>query len=151
MGITVEYELEHLKRLQKILNYMKTHKVEVGFIGNEKGEGGTPVAEYAYYVEFGKGKGNTPRPFFRNALVKIDEKLSEMVTPLIMRAVQSESDGKAVLTTIGEEMVGIIQESISNGSYAANKEGTLKYKSGTKPLVDTGTMLGAISFKIVSR
>lgn len=151
MSIKVTYDLKNIKNMTKILKYLKSHKVEVGFIGNEKGENGTPVVEYAYYVEFGAGKGNVPRPFFRNAKGKIDETLTNMLEPLVMQAVRTGSNGKAILTTIGEEMVGILQESIANGSYAANKESTLKNKSGTKPLIDTGTMQGAVDFRIVSR
>ncbi len=53
-----------------------------------------------------------------------------------------------VLNTIGVETVRLIQESILKGGFAANKESTLKRKKGTKPLIDTGTMLNSVRFEI---
>ena len=149
MGIKITYDLKNLEHAKKIMKYLKSHKIEVGFISEEKGENGTPVAEYAYYVEFGMGKGNVPRPFFRNATKEIEKVMSKMISPLVMQAINSGASGRTVLDTIGTEMVGIIKESIASGSYAANKEATIKNKSGSKPLIDTGTMQGAVSFKIV--
>ena len=148
MGITIKFKLDEYKKAKEILEYLTKHKIRIGFIGNETGEHGTKVSEYAFYVEFGKGKGNIPRPFFRNATKEIQEMLNEKLKPLIMEAIKSKANGEVVLNTIGIEAVGLIQKSINEGIYAPNKESTLKHKKGSKPLIDTGTMLQSVNFKI---
>ena len=82
------------------------------------------------------------------ATKEIQEMLNEKLKPLIMEAIKSKANGEVVLNTIGIEAVGLIQKSINEGIYAPNKESTLKHKKGSKPLIDTGTMLQSVNFKI---
>ena len=135
----------HMKKVNK---YLATHQLVFGFIGNEKGENGTPVAEYAYYVEFGLMKGGVPRPFFRNGRKDFEKDFFKKFEDLYHRCVNNFLEPSIILETLGIDGVGIIQESITKGGFAPNKESTLKSKKGSKPLIDTGTMLGAIKHRI---
>ncbi len=148
MGIEIKFDFKEFNKAKEILEYLTNHKLRVGFTGNETGENGTKVSEYAFYVEFGKGKGNVPRPFFRNATKDIEEYLRKTLKPLIIHAIKSQANGEMVMKTVGVETVRLIQESINKGGYAANKESTLKKKKGSKPLIDTGTMIASVKFEI---
>ena len=147
MGVEIKLNLKEFEKMKEILEYLTSHTIKVGFTGGESNNG-TKVSEYAFYVEFGCGKGNVPRPFFRNATKNIEDYLNKTLKPVIMQAITNGSDGATVLNTIGVETVRLIQESINKGGYAANKDSTLKRKKGSKPLVDTGTMISSVRFEI---
>ena len=148
MGISIEFKLDEYNKAKEVFKYLTSHKLKIGFTGSESGAKGTKVSEYAFYVEFGRGKGNVPRPFFSNATKDIENYLDATLKSLVMEAIKSGASGEMVLNTIGVETVRLIQESILKGGFAANKESTLKRKKGTKPLIDTGTMLNSVRFEI---
>lgn len=149
--VEIKGDLKHITHIKKLNRYLATHQLVFGFVGDEKGVDGTPVAEYAYYVEFGKMKGGVPRPFFRNGKKEFEKDFMKKFKELYFKCVKSFLDPSIILETLGTEGVSIIQESIIRGNYAPNKESTLKNKKGSKPLVDTGTMLQSVKFKIEKR
>lgn len=146
--VEIKGDLKHIKHLKKVNDYLKSHRLVFGFVGDEKGEDGTPVSEYAYYVEFGLMKGGVPRPFFRNGRKEYEKDFFKKFKALYYECVKTFADPSIILETLGLEGVGIIQESIVRGGYAPNKESTLKQKKGSKPLIDTNTMLQSVKHKI---
>ena len=88
------------------------------------------------------------RDLFFKCTKDIENYLDTTLKSLVMEAIKSGASGEMVLNTIGVETVRLIQESILKGGFAANKESTLKRKKGTKPLIDTGTMLNSVRFEI---
>ena len=68
MGISIEFKLDEYNKAKEVFKYLTSHKLKIGFTGSESGAKGTKVSEYAFYVEFGRGKGNVPRPFFQMLL-----------------------------------------------------------------------------------
>ena len=141
MGIEITVNLNNLNYMKKVIDYLTSHRLVIGFVGDETNEEGIKISEYAYYVEYGKGKGNVPRPFLRNANPEVQKMVNSKLKKITLTCVNSKLPAETILNTLGTEAVGLIQESIQNGSYAGNKPGTLKQKKGNKPLIDTGTMM----------
>ena len=55
------------------------------------------------------------------------------------------------LKSIGLEVQGLIQDSIKNGNWEKNADSTIIAKNGSgQPLIDTGSMLRAVSCDIVT-
>lgn len=150
----------------------------VGFLAGATYPDGTPVAQVAFWNEFGHG-GNfpaPPRPFFRKMIA--DE--SPGWSAKIARGLKYyDYDGSKVLKALGEDIKGALQQSISTIDGPALSPTTLMLRSmfgnnpqdirrsdvleaqqrvkdgeagasGTqaKPLVWTGHMLNSIDYEI---
>lgn len=150
----------------------------VGFLAGATYPDGTPVAQVAFWNEFGHG-GNfpaPPRPFFRKMIA--DE--SPGWAAKIARGLKYYNyDGNKVLKAMGEDIKGALQQSISTIDGPALSPTTLMLRSmfgnnpqdirrsdvleaqqrvkdgeegasGTqaKPLVWTGHMLNSIDYEI---
>ena len=60
--------------------------------------------------------------------------------------------GEKALKSIGLEVQGLIQDSIKNGNWEKNASSTIKAKKGKgQELIETGSMLRAVSFEIRSK
>jgi hypothetical protein len=137
----------NLEKLLVNIKSKKPIKMSAGFYPENKYPDGKNVAEIAYYNEY--GFGIPERPFFRHgntlAIKDINKMLSnnkDSNTPKLI--------GQASLNAIGETWVNNIKKSISGSqiNYAPNSAATIAKKGSSKPLVDTGRLLSAPSFKI---
>ena len=103
---------------------------------------------YANFNEY--GGGNTPsRPFFRTALNNNRKYIKEQLKELLGKVATGKITGEIALKSIGLEVQGLIQDSIKNGNWEENSDSTIVAKNGIgQPLIDTGSMLRAVSFEI---
>ena len=140
----------NIDKIEKELDYLKNHHVIVGFVGDkaDKNVDGVPIWLYASYNEF--GSTNVPaRPFFRSAINKNRKEIVSEMKGFFAKVGTGKMTGEQALKGIGLIVQGMIQESIKNGSWQANAHGTIKAKNGTgQPLIETGSMLRAVSFEI---
>ena len=141
---------KQLDKIEKELDYLKTHTVWVGFVGGEadKKVDGVAIYMYANFNEY--GGGNTPsRPFFRTALNNNRKYIKEQLKELLGKVATGKITGETALKSIGLEVQGLIQDSIKNGNWEKNADSTIAAKNGSgQPLIDTGSMLRAVSFEI---
>ena len=141
---------KQLDKIEKELDYLKTHTVWVGFVGGEadKKVDGVAIYMYANFNEY--GGGNTPsRPFFRTALNNNKKYIKEQLKELLGKVATGKITGELALKSIGLEVQGLIQDSIKNGNWEENSDSTIVAKNGRgQPLIDTGSMLRAVSFEI---
>ena len=144
---------EELDKIEKELDYLKKHTVWVGFVGSEadKKVDGVAIYMYANFNEY--GTSNIPsRPFFRTALNNNRKYIKEQLKELLGKVATGKMTGKMALKSIGLEVQGLIQDSIKNGNWESNAPGTIRAKNGMgQPLIDTGSMLRAVSFEIRSK
>ena len=132
---------------------MKKHTVWVGFVGSkaEKKVDGVAIYMYANFNEY--GTSNIPsRPFFRTALNNNRKYIKEQLKELLGKVATGKMTGEIALKSIGLEVQGLIQDSIKNGNWESNAPGTIRAKNGMgQPLIETGSMLRAVSFEIRRR
>jgi len=141
---------KQLDKIEKELDYLKTHTVWVGFVGGEadKKVDGVAIYMYANFNEY--GTSNIPsRPFFRTALNNNRKYIKEQLKELLGKVATGKITGEVALKSIGLEVQGLIQDSIKNGNWEENSDSTIVAKNGRgQPLIDTGSMLRAVSFEI---
>jgi len=106
-------------------------------------EGGTTVAEYAFYNEFGTER-SPARPFMRGAA---DEQRTQWQR-FVERSLGLVIDGKLALNPalnlIGERAADDTRQYAVKLNTPPNAESTIMQKGSSNPLVDTGRMVQSI-------
>jgi hypothetical protein len=135
--------------------------VKVGFLSGSSYPDGTPVAMIAAIQNWGApAVGIPPRPFFSNA---IRAKKGEWPTAIRNLLKDNNYDALRTLQQTGEVIAGQLRRSIIETNDPPLKASTLrargvapgmKYNAskpatfGAKPLIDTGTLLNSVSYKV---
>jgi len=163
MSVTVRRSgSRKLERILKNMQELQTQTIKVGFFEDSTYEDGTPVAYVASIHEFGYPAGNIPSRSFMRTTAK--EQSAEWAD-LAGQAVTAVADGRLSAKTVGERLggkaAGDVKKTISKIRTPPLKKSTIKArkrrlakggkttkKGITKPLVDTGVLLAAVTFKV---
>jgi len=131
-----------MKALEDIARKMGGGSVSVGFMDGATYPGGQLVAAVAYWNEFGKEDSQPPRPFFRNMIAKESPSWAPKMAKL---AKVTNYDGKQVLSLMGEDIKGALQQSINNLTEPKLSPVTLMLREiyGNKPEQIRGRDVGA--------
>ena len=150
MAVVEWISRKQLDKIEKELDYLRKHTVWVGFVGGEadKKVDGVAIYMYANFNEY--GTSNIPsRPFFRTALNNNRKYIKEQLKELLGKVATGKITGELALKSIGLEVQGLIQDSIKNGNWEPNSARTIRKKEFKgQPLIETGSMLRAVSFEI---
>lgn len=119
-------------------------EVSVGFMADALYPDGTPVAQVAFYNEFGTSR-IPPRPFFRGMIAKNSPGWAMRMSKA---AAYYDFDGQKVLELMGQTIQEKLQEAIVDFSDPANAPSTIEKKGFDKPLIDTGHMKDSVTFKV---
>ena len=170
------------KKIQKVLakigKDLSNSRVKVGFLSGSNYTDGTPVAQVAYWNEFGHGGRfpSPPRPFFRPMIAREADQWGEKLAEALKF---TKYNGPKALAIVGQDIVESLQASIANNNgpelsattkvlrrefwknpqdirardvLAAQKavESGDEGASGTqaKPLMWTKTMIRAVDFEV---
>lgn len=135
------------KKLQKILKELADKEVRVGFQqGKATEEDGTDVCDIAAWNEL--GTVNMPsRPFLRMSVDDNSDKINSFMSAQ-KRSIINGEPADRILKKIGIFQKDLIQEKITEGSFAPNALSTIKAKGSSKPLIDTGRMRQSVNFEI---
>lgn len=119
MSITIE-------KLQKEMEYLKTHTIEIGILGDGKSVTGKyggskkeiTVLEYGTYLEFGTSKMQ-PFGYFRRAINENSDNISIEVNSTVNDIMNGKITGKQGYMQLGEYIRGLIIQNIASaGSWA---------------------------------
>ena len=135
------------RKFQQMLKELAEKEVRVGFQhGKATEEDGTDICDIAAWNEL--GTVHIPaRPFLR---MSVDDNASKIKSFLqekkkdLVRGISAEQ----VLKEIGIFQKDLIQEKITDGSFAPNAASTVKKKGSSKPLIDTGRMRQSVNYEI---
>lgn len=139
------------QKLYKQIDELKKGQVFIGFPEGEATHTGpngesADMALIAAYNEY--GTSTTPaRPFLKQTVDGNRDKIKAMCE----QTAKDISDGKPTeqcLKQLGAFGVGLVQETIANGSFAPNSPQTVKKKGSDKPLIDTGQMRQSVHYVI---
>lgn len=135
------------RKFQEMLKDLGALEVRVGFQhGKATEEDGTDVCDVAAWNEL--GTVNMPsRPFLRKSVDENEGKINSFLQSKKDDLVSGVS-AEQVLKEIGLFQKDLIQEKITNGSFAPNAESTVKKKGSSKPLIDTGRMRQSVNYEI---
>lgn len=133
---------EVLERIRAAISGPST--VKVGFI-----EGETPSDQVAIasYNEFGTSR-IPERPFFRNAMADNKGSYGTLMRNDAKRIVTGEQTMRRTLDRLGLKAQGDVQQSIVDLKSPPNAPATIKAKGSSNPLIDTGAMRAAVTFKV---
>ncbi len=122
-------------------------RVRVGVLEGE-------LALLAIWMEYGVPSKNIPsRPFLRATFLLRRKEIVAFQHRCVRLILQGTIDETQALSLIGEYVVSLIKESIvvyGKQIFVPLKPATIRAKGGkTSPLIDTGALLNAITWKIV--
>ncbi len=156
IGVKVQFTTSSLKKfadIEKQLNLLAQWKLVVQFNEDNVETNGQKVELIAMWLEYGSEGFNVhypARPFWRTA---IDANMQRIMNRFIFNANQVASgkmQARQCFEDIGKQIVQYIKKSIEQGSWAELAESTIKAKerkgSGTKPLIDTRTMVNSLEY-----
>lgn len=134
-------------RFQKMLNELAEKEVRIGFQrGAATEDDGTDICDVAAWNEL--GTVNIPsRPFLRKSVDENVDKINAFLKGQKKKLI-SGADAEQVLKEIGLFQKDLIQEKITEGSFAPNAPSTVRKKKSSKPLVDTGRMRQSVNYVI---
>lgn len=156
IGVKVQFTTSSLKKfadIEKQLNLLAQWKLVVQFNEDNVEANGQKVELIAMWLEYGSEGFNVhypARPFWRTA---IDANMQRIMNRFIFNAnqvAQGKMQARQCFEDIGKQIVQYIKKSIEQGSWAELAESTKKAKerkgSGTKPLIDTRTMVNSLEY-----
>lgn len=140
---------------QPILDFISEigkYTIKAGILENNKLtlRNKTPIAEYAFYNEFGT-KNIPERPFIGTST---DEDSKNWIKGLnkdskkTMAGVMSIDD---TLTNLGKRMKKSIKTKIKTITTPENAPSTIKKKGFDNPLIDTGLMLDTVDYEVIKQ
>lgn len=133
-----------MAHLNKIARDMNAGVVSVGFMGGATYPDGTPVSAVAFWNEYG-GIDRPARPFFRRMIAAESPSWPGKMARL---AKGTNYDGDRVLAMMGEDVKGALEQSITEFEEPILAPSTVEAKGFPKPLVDTGDMLRAVTYRL---
>ena len=138
------------KRFERMLKQLADKQVRIGFQrGNATEDDGTDVCDVAAWNEL--GTVNMPsRPFLRKSVDENENKISNFLQSQKSDLISGVS-AEQILKEIGIFQKDLIQEKITEGSYAPNAESTIRKKGSSKPLIDTGRMRQSVNYVITKK
>lgn len=135
------------KKFEKMLKELAELEVRIGFQhGDATEEDGTDICDVAAWNEL--GTINMPsRPFLRKSVDENEGKINAFVQSTkadLLKGVSADQ----VLKEIGIFQKALIQEKITEGSYAPNAASTITRKGSSRPLIDSGRMRQSVNYVI---
>lgn len=138
---------------------MKDARVLVGWFEDSKYDDNTPVANVAFWQEYGTKRGIPERPFMRPAAFHNEKKWVDLTKQEVKKCIESGKKLTVAMERLGLVVQGDVQAEIIAVTEPALKESTIKARlrrktvkkvtaSLTKPLIDTGTMLASVQHKV---
>jgi hypothetical protein len=131
------------------------NKVSVGF---PAGEADQDVISRAIYNEFGTSRGIPERPAVRNAVRSKRAENRKAMTVAAKTVIRGAARGasaamekRKALSKLGIKVQGDIQAEITSLQTPPNAPSTIRQKGSSNPLIDTGEMRGAVTFKVETR
>ena len=133
------------RKLNKIVKSFKgPSKVKVGF---PQGATASEILDKAVYNEF--GTYNIPeRPFLRNALRDGTPEIKRAARRIALRIFDGRLTAQQGLDQLGILAKGLIQDSITDLRDPPNAATTIGTKGSSNPLIDSGEMRGAVTWKV---
>lgn len=125
--------------------------VEVGVPATaEEYEDGTNLALVASVNEFGSDDGRIPeRSYLRSTMDENEGHFSKLFEKVLVRVVQGKLTPEQALDVIGMDAASKVRRKIDNLKDPPNAEATIKMKSSSNPLVDTGQLKQSIIHRVV--
>ena len=145
--------------IKKVLEELDRKEIKVGFFESAKYTDGTPIAYVAAIQEFGYGP-IPPRPFMRPAEQKNAAKWQAGIASGVKAALNGAVTIEHALEQVGMVAAGDVRKAIKAVTAPPLADSTIsarqrrlkgKKPASTKPLVDSGQMIQAVTSAVVDK
>jgi len=135
------------QQFYRMLAELADKEVRIGFQHGEASEDdGTDICDIAAWNELGT-EHIPSRPFLRKSVDENEGKINQFLQAEA-RSLASGKTAETLLNEIGNFQKSLVQEKITEGSFAPNAESTIRRKGSSKPLIDTGRMRQSVHYVI---
>lgn len=143
---------QRILRDVKGLDTMSAHVGILASKGGEEMEGELSLLQIAAIHEFGSRAAGVPeRSFIRRTFIEQRDELATVAARLCREIITRGMDPRRAYELLGQWGAAAIKKTITTGEGVPppNSPRTIALKGSERPLVDTGRMLGAISYEVV--
>lgn len=120
-------------------------RVKVGFpAGKVDGD----IVARAIWNHYGTSRGIPSRPFLLNAMRKNKNKYRNGMKISAKKILRGEASPETVVRKLGVLAQGDIQSEITTLRSPPNARSTIRQKGSSNPLIDTGEMRQAVTYKV---
>lgn len=135
---------------EKNLQQFKDSVVKAGILakdGSQNHGEGITVFKIGMIHEFGVPEKNIPRRSFIRAPIENNIKeITKLIEHNHKLVSENSISAEVALSRIGIKAQNTIKESFRNNDWKPLKRATIKRKGSSKPLIDTGQLIGSISY-----
>ena len=135
---------------EKNLQQFKDSVVKAGILakdGSQNHSEGITVFQIGMIHEFGVPEKNIPRRSFIRAPIENNIKeITKLIENNHKLVSENAMSAKVALDRIGIKAQNTIKESFRNNDWKPLKRATVKRKGSSRPLIDTGQLIGSISY-----
>jgi phage gpG-like protein len=142
--ITIKVKKDDKGSLEIAKTFMRFKGGKVGVLGGDSYPNGLTAAANAAIHNFGT-KTIPARPFMDEG-AKLFAASKAQVAKLYTAAIESHDESVAN-QRVGALFAQKIRDAIRGGSYAALAKSTIARKGSSKPLIDTGLLIGSITYE----
>jgi len=165
---TTGEKFNRIPDLVRELQYLASHQVEIGIFADASRDGAVPMLVIAAANEFGAKipkrqarfedlDGENPekwviipeRSYLRAWFDENVDVLQATMERLIGQVVEGKISGRAALETIGGYVVTHVQAYMVDLKTPPNAPSTIARKGSSNPLIDTGQLKDAITWRVV--
>lgn len=151
----IVHDHNNVKQLIDKLDKLARFKLEIGIF--QDGEGGDTyedsditILAIATIHEFGAPKVNIPeRSFIRATFDRHEEEIAKQIEGVFLQYIDDQIDFGTFTAIIGEYLVGRVQKTIIDMDSPPLHPATIAAKKSSGVLVDTGRLVGAITWREV--
>lgn len=137
-------KLKRTGRRKPIPKLPRGGRVKVGFPAGQVGSDVLNIAVWNHY-----GTRTIPeRPFLDNAMRDNKAKYQRAMRNSAKRILRGETGMRTILSRLGLQAQGDVQEEITALRSPPNAPGTIKQKGSSNPLIHTGRMRQAVTHKV---
>lgn len=133
------------KKIMQRAQSFNGHELDVGIVRGGVGKNGTPIAEYAFYNEFGT-EHIPERSFMRSTVDEEQGRAQQMEARLLGDLLDGKKTTAECARIIGTFWREHIRQKIASNVPPPNAPSTLRQKKGFVTLVDTGALYRAIRY-----
>lgn len=132
--------------LEEIIRQLDVGGLQVGFLQGATYADGTPVAQVAFWNEYGTTI-SPARPFFRRMIASESPGWG---AKLAGAAKFTNYDGVRAMSLLGEDIAGALQQSIATWQDPPNAKSTVERKGFNKPLIETSHMQNSVGYQVIT-
>lgn len=137
-------QIQRKRHIEVNVDLGSPKKVEAGFPSGSDSE----IVNIVIWNHYGTSRGIPARPFILLAMKKNEARYRNFIKDQAFSILRGETTQEQVLNRLGAIVASDIQQSITDLKTPPNAPSTIRAKGSSNPLIDTGRMRSAVTFRV---